>query len=141
MGSTRSSDERRRCATSRQPHTRRREADRRHDDQKGYAALRTISQRRPKECLGPDQAAHAAYADHRLAVFARRLSDILADVRLSLARRRDIRHRVTQADQGGESFKEQQSALIRPRGLLPQSWLQGSLCFRARRIISTKRVA
>jgi hypothetical protein len=27
--------------------------------------------------------------------------DILTDVRLSLARRRDIRHRVTQPDQGG----------------------------------------
>ena len=39
-GSTRSSDQQRRCCTFRQPHTRRREADRRHDDQKGYAALK-----------------------------------------------------------------------------------------------------
>src|SRR5215813_6762172 len=38
---------------------------------------------------------------HGLAVFARRLSVILADGRLSLARHRDIRRRFPQPDQGG----------------------------------------
>jgi hypothetical protein len=51
--------------------------------------------------FGPEQAAHAADADHRLAVFARRVSGILADGRLSLARDRDIRRRLPQPDQGG----------------------------------------
>ena len=51
--------------------------------------------------FGPDQAAHAADADHRLAVFARRVSGILADGHLSFARHRDIRRRLPQPDQGG----------------------------------------
>src|SRR5262249_36823213 len=51
--------------------------------------------------FGSDQAAHAADANSRPGCFARRLSVILADGRLSLARHRDIRRRFPQPDQGG----------------------------------------
>src|SRR6516225_9496787 len=71
---------------------------RRHTD-RGHHPRRLLGHCRA--LFGPDQAAYAADADHRLAVFARRLSVILADGRLSLARHRDIRCRLPQPDQGG----------------------------------------